>query len=205
MKKIFAIIFVLILIIISIINFLIILKKYNGMEKINAKVYLIEKTPYTWEDTDIRPTRTRKRTGYITTIYYSFYYDGIEKYGNFEGNSIFIKNGQNLTIYYNKLDDSSLVYVFPISLIYIITLCLLYIISIFIIFFYKISIDILYEQPNPPLFIQLCIITFGYLSYRFDKGAVYCLSLFFMIVSLGIALQTLYIALKKLKNNKEII
>lgn len=202
MKKIFVIIFICILITISIINILITLNKYKGMEKINAKVYLIDKQPYTWEETDSKTMRTRKRTGYITTIYYSFDYNGIKKYGDFEGNSIFIKNDQNLTIYYNKLDDSSIAYIFPIPIIYIITLCLLYIVSIFIIFLHKLNINILYEHPNPPLFIQLVIITFSYLCYRFDNGFVYCLSLFFMIVSLGVAVQTLHIALKK-KNNKE--
>lgn len=200
-KKIFAFMFIAILVIITIINFNDVYKKYNNKEKITAKIYLIDKQSYKYEYIDEdNPKLSRTRTGYRYIVYYSFNYNGEEKTGNFEGNNLFYKQGHNLTIYYDKTNDISVEFILPITLVYIVIVSLIYLTCYILCYTKKVSINVLYEHPNPPLFIQLVIIGISYLAHRVDNVGGYLLSFFFMIISIAIAVQTYIIIVKR--NNK---
>ena len=202
-KKIFAFIFLTALLIMAVINFNVEHNKYSNKEKIIAEIYSIDKQSYEYEyaDSDY-PGKRRTRTGYKYIIYYSFYYNGEEKTGYFEGNNILYKEGHNLVVYYDKLEDISIVYVLPLILIYIVITFVIYLACYILCYKNKINLNILYEHPNPPLFIQLIIIGMSYLSYRVDNTGGYLLSFFFMITSIGIAIQTLITIIKHKNINK---
>ena len=205
-KKIFAFIFIVSLVIISIINFKYVYKRYANKEKLTAKIYLVDKQSYEYEYVDPdNPRIRRNRTGYDYIVYYSFIYNGEEKTGNFEGNNLFYKKGNNLTIYYDKTEDKSIAFIFPGTLIYIVLLSIIYFICYILCYIKKININILYEFPNPPLFIQLIIVGMSYLAHRVDNIGGYLLSFFFMAVGIAVAIQTYTIIIKRGNKTKKTI
>lgn len=203
LKRIFNLLFIVILIVVAILNFTLIYTKYSNKEKIVAQIYHVDKQLYEYDYVDSDNPRihyTKKGHKYI--VYYSFNYNGEEKTDNFEGNNILYKQGRNLTIYYDKITDTSIAFIFPITFVYIIILVLIYLVCYILCYTKKINISILGEYPNPPLFIQFIIIGMCYLAYRVDNIGGFFLSFIFMIISIAIAVQA-YIIVHKQKSKVE--
>jgi len=202
-KKVFFLIFVVILIIVAVVNSVLVYNKYKGKEKIVAKIYNINKVKY-----EYHVGSGLDRESFIVTDYnvdYSFKYNGDVKTDSFRGNMLFRK-GNNLTIYYDKKTDTSVVFIFPMTIVYMLILILFYLPCLLWVILKKEDIETLYRiNPGLPFFFQFVMIVMVYCSHIVDKNPTYLLLFFFMFVSISCAHQTYMLVVKKRDRVKEIL
>jgi len=176
--------------------------KYNGKEKIIATIQNVDKQKYQYEYYDqdaVGGNKHKTKTAYYKHIYYSFEYNNIQLNDVDEVYSIFMKKGKEITIYYDKYNNSSEIYMIPFNKFVVLITGVLYFVISILIFIKKQNINFLFTYPNAPWFVQIIIMLFGYFCYRPHDSVSYYISYFFMLISLLITVNCLRQTIKKSK------
>ena len=191
-KKYLLLLFSILLIIIGIILLYKDYQKYDNKERIVVKIDNVDKQEYEYEVYDkYFPGGTRTKTAYYKHIYYTFNYDNVQLYDEDEVYSIFMKKGDEITIYYDKNTNSSEIYIIPFNKYVILITGIIYFIITIIVLIKKHNVSFLFSFPNAPWFVQTFALLLSYFCYRPHASVSYYMSYFFMIISLLITFNNL--------------
>ena len=177
-------------------------KKYSSKEKIIAQIDDVDKQEYEYEyyDEDAVGNKYKTKTAYYKHIYYSFNYNGVQLNGVDELYSVFMKKGNEITIYYDKNNNSSEIYIIPINKIYLLFTGIIYFIITTLIFMKKSNTNFLFGyQMNATWVAQIFSILSSYFCYRPHDNVSYYMSYFFMIIGILISINCLKETIKNTK------